>query len=153
MKKTLAILLAVIMLLASFAISFAVFADEPVDPICSACGKQHTSTVRGSCTCCLRCPYLDLSKVVACHKDNNGVTSSYCCGNCTGFYGCTCGQNPDCGCRFCNGTGVEQETDVKPIVPEQTQIHIKELFQTIMHKISEVFDRIFEAAFAVLNVK
>ena len=151
MKKTLSILLAVLMLLATFTIGFAVLAEGDSTACPAGCGKPH-STVASSCSCCLNCPNLDLSKVAACAKDSNGVKKDgFCCANCTGFYDCTCGKN--CNCKFCQGTGDSEETEMKPVIPEQTQVHIKELFQTIIHKISEVFDRIFEAAFAIFNVK
>ncbi len=148
MKKTLAVVLAVVMLFATFAFGFAAFADDT--STCPSCGKPH-SAAPGSCSCCLNCPNLDLSKVCACAKNENGLKGSFCCANCTGFFDCTCGKT--CHCPFCSGDGVAPESELKPIVPEQTQIHIKDLFQNIIKKISEVFDRIFEAAFAVLNIK
>ena len=149
MKKTLSVLLAVLMLFATFAIGFAVFADDAA--VCPAgCGKPH-STTPSSCTCCLNCPNLDMSKVAACAKDENGVKNSFCCANCTGFYDCTCGQT--CNCKFCSGKGDAPESELKPVISEQTQVHIKDLFQNIIHKISEVFDRLFEAAFAIFNIK
>jgi len=149
MKKTLSVLLAVLMLLAALTAGFAVFADEAT-PCPGNCGKPHNAT--GTCSCCLNCPNLDMSKVVACAKNAEGVkTEGFCCANCTGFYNCTCGKT--CGCVYCTGTGNAPESEPKPIVPEQTQNYIKELFQNIIHKISEVFDRMFEVAFAIFNVK
>ena len=149
MKKTLSVLLAVLLLFATFAIGFAVFADDAT-PCPAGCGKPH-STTPSSCTCCLNCPNLDMSKVVACAKDEHGLKNSFCCANCTGFYDCTCGKT--CKCTYCTGTGDAPETELKPVIPEQTQDYIKELFQNIIHKISEVFDRIFEVAFAIFNIK
>ena len=75
----------------------------------------------------------------------------FCCANCTGFYDCTCGKT--CKCEFCQGTGDAADSEMKPIIPEQTQDYIKSLFQNIIHKISEVFDRMFEVAFAIFNIK
>lgn len=150
MKKTLSVLLAALMLLATLTVGFAVFAEESA--VCEFCNKPHTSTENGKCDCCVNCPYLDLSKVVACAKDEHGVKlGSFCCANCTGFYDCTCGKT--CKCTYCTGTGDAPETELKPVIPEQTQDYIKELFQNIIHKISEVFDRIFEVAFAIFNIK
>ncbi len=151
MKKTLSVLLAVLMLLAALTAGFAVFADG--ETTCSFCGKAHTSTEAGKCSCCLNCPYLDMSKVSACAKDANGVKKDggFCCANCTGFYDCTCGKT--CKCEFCQGTGDAADSDLKPLIPEQTQDYIKSLFQNIIHKISEVFDRMFEVAFAIFNIK
>ena len=147
MKKTLSVMLAVLMLLATFTVGFAAFAGDS----CEFCDNPH-STQAGSCTCCLNCPNLDLSKVAACAKGPNGVTTEgFCCANCTGFYDCTCGKN--CKCTFCGGTGDSTGAELKPVIPENTQEYIKDLFQRILGKISEVFDRIFEVAFAVFNIK
>ena len=151
MKKTLSVLLAVLLLFATFAVGFAVFADDADLTVCRGnCGKPHSATP-GTCTCCLNCQNLDMSKVVACAKDENGVKNQFCCANCTGFYDCTCGQT--CGCKFCSGKGDAPETNLEPVISEQTQTRIKDIFQSVIQKISEVFDRIFEVAFAIFNVK
>lgn len=159
MKKFLAILLAAILLLTSFAVTFAVFADgdevtEP-DPVCEYCHQNHTSTVQGKCTCCFSCKYLDFEKVSRCSKDATHVfpPEQRCCSHCTGWYNCTCSMYEDCNCQYCNNQGNPPPTTMGPVVPEDTQIHIKDIFQNIMKKISEVFDRMFEVAFAIFNIK
>ena len=152
MKKTLSVMLAVLMLLATFTVGFAAFAEDT----CEFCGKPHTSTEAGSCTCCLYCQYLDTTKVAGCAKYNGQVIvdeNGRCCANCTGFFDCTCGTTNNCNCPYCSGTGVAPEKELEPIFSENTQEYIKNLFQQILGKIAEVFDRIFEVAFAVFNVK
>lgn len=154
MKKTIAVLLAAIMLLASLAVCFAAFADDVNADTCIYCGNKHSSTNERQCTCCLSCPYLDLEKVAGCRKNANGVTNENpCCDQCTGFYDCTCGTREGCTCKFCNGKGDEPQPEMKPVIDEQSQLHIREIFQSIIKKISEVFDRMFEVAFAVFNIK
>ena len=152
MKKSLSILLAVLLVFATLAVGFAAFAESDDPSVCRGnCGKPHSATP-SSCTCCLNCQNLDMSKVSACAKDADGVKKDgFCCANCTGFYDCTCGKT--CKCKFCQGTGDAEETELKPVIPETTQNYIKDLFQSIIHKISEVFDRMFEVAFAIFNIK
>ena len=154
MKKILAIAVALILLSASLVFVFsALGADgDPEKPtICNACGQKHEySEKNGKCHCCPECAYLDSTYLLDCAKDTNGhFKGSYCCDKCTGIWPCHC----DCGCEFSGERSEEATTTPTAIVPEPAQRNILSIFRNVMSKITEVFDKLFDALFIVFQIK
>ena len=146
MKKTLSVILALVLLMAMCFTAVNVFAEEEV----CECGCADCTKVMNSCHCCAACPYLDLSYLLDCAKDETGhYKGSACCDNCKGIWPCDC----DCGCQYCAG-GDEQAPDpLGPVIPEEQQKTIIQIFQDIMHKLTEVFNNVFGIFFDLLGIK
>lgn len=170
MKKTLALLLAALLLVSVFALSFGVFAQEgpvgdadvyPADPICEFCGQKHTSyddktgTIRlFSCACCVKCDYLDDAALTKCARNDQGhYKGSACCDQCSGIFPCRCAENnSDCDCPYCGA--ISQELDQGPVevVPAKAKNIFTSVFSNVMGKLSDVFEKLFKVIFAVFGV-
>lgn len=150
MKKTIAIILAVLMLAASMTLVFGVFAEDSATEICESCGKAHSKNEDGYCHCCVDCAYLDVTYLLGCAKDENGhFKGSYCCDKCSGIWPCNC----NCGCEFCGTVDEETTTAMQPIIPEPARKNILDIFRNVMSKITEVFDRLFDAIYAIFQIE
>ena len=167
MKKTLALLLAVLTVLSMFTLSLVAFAeDAPIDPnanpICEFCGQRHTSyndaegsIAVGSCRCCLQCDYLDTTALTKCCRDDKGNYSGYkCCDKCTGFFPCLCNENnDDCNCAYCGSKAQQQDGGPVEVVPAKAKNLFSSIFSNVMGKLSEVFNNVFKVLFSVFGVE
>ncbi len=146
MKKALSLFLAVLLILSTFAVSFGVFAEDKVDM--GACTCKDCTQVMNGCHCCAYCPYLDKTYLLSCAKDKDGnFSGSFCCGQCDGIWPC------DCTCDCCKDKDSKPgDSDSKPILtPDQQKDFIKG-FQTVLKKVADVFDMIFDAIFKFLRI-
>lgn len=143
MKKALSVFLAVLMILSSLAVGFGVFAADSAK--CDKCGKDCTK-VPGTCHCCAACDYIDETYLTSCVKDADGhFNGNFCCSKCTGIWPCSCG------CSCCDNF-VDKDDDNGPILtPEQQETFING-FRAVLKKVSDVFDKIFDAIFEFLRI-
>ncbi len=166
MKKTIALLLATLMLVFTFAVSFVVFADdtrvELSENLCEFCGQPHTSYDEAtgtiglySCRCCLQCDYLDNTALTKCARNNEGHYSGFkCCKECTGFFPCLCNEtNPDCDCVYCGAKAQKQDQGPVEVVPAKAKNIFTNVFTNVMGKLSEVFSNLFKVIFAIFGVE
>ncbi len=145
MKKALSILLAVIMILSTFAATCAVFAEDGM----KECTCTNCTRVPNGCHCCVYCPYIDKTVLLSCAKDEAGnFKGSFCCGDCSGIWPCEC----HCGCEACLDRSEEPDPDPEPIIPEAQRKTIIEAFQNALKKVAEVFDKFFNAIFEFLRI-
>lgn len=147
MKKTLSIILAVVMALTACACTFGVFAAGGSNDAL-VCECENCTKIANGCHCCAACPYLDETYLLSCAKDQIGhFKGSFCCSECTGIWPCDC----TCGCEACSVKDDRPDDDFTPIFTETQQKEIVNGFQAIMKKIASVFDNIFNAIFAFLR--
>ena len=162
MKKTLAILLAVLLLASALTIAFAADFD-PIEtgPICESCGNPHTSydaatgTIKPfTCKCCAACDYVDEGALTKCARNAEGHYSGFkCCSACTGIFPCLCVENnPECNCAYCGTKAQEQDQGPVEVVPEKAKNIFTNVFSNVMGKLSDVFSRLFELIFGIFGV-
>lgn len=142
MKKLISVLLAAIMLMSCFAVvSFAAQKAE--------CGCEYGTHVPDQpCHCCLDCPNLDINYLAGCYNEQN---HSFCCSDCTGFNGCTCG----CGCGYCKEGNENLEDDnntLDSVVTEQDKENFVDAFQGVLKKLSDFFNNLFDKIFEFLKI-
>ena len=146
MKKALSLLLAVVLILSTFAVSFAVFAE---DVGMKECTCSNCTRVPNGCHCCAYCPYIDKTFLLSCAKDEDGnFKGSFCCGECSGIWPCDC----HCGCEACENKSQEPDPDPEPIIPEAQRKTFIEAFQSAIKRVAAVFDKIFNAIFEFLRI-
>ncbi|MCM1545157.1 MAG: hypothetical protein NC110_07660 [Ruminococcus sp.] len=153
MKKALSVLLAVIMIVSCFALTFGVFAEETTAQ--SACGVcacgEDCKPVDGKCHCCINCAFLDkryLTHCVTVDEDGNIVTEAKrCCDKCTGIWPCNCGH--DC----CNpDEEIRDDVNNEPIFSDSQQNTITRILKNLIKRFSDAFDNIFNAIFEFLRI-
>ena len=147
MKKIIAVLLAALMLVSSFAMmSYAATYDYPVTGKCTCADKgTHTSV---NCTCCLFCPNINKSLVTTCALQSIGNDTLYlCCVNCTGFYDC------QCGCPCCENKDINSgDSNMGDYITDQDKQNFVDGFQAILAKISGFFDDLWETIKSFLRI-
>ena len=142
MKKTLAVILSVLMILSSFSLGIGVFAEDRQ----KVCTCEDCTKIENGCHCCVYCPYLDKTYLTSCVQDEKGnFVESFCCGECTGIWPCHCGH-PCCDPNEDPGKGDG------PIFTPSEQEDIVRIFQNIIGKIAAVFDKLFDALFEFLRL-
>ena len=151
MKRIMSILLVALMLMSCLVCTLGVFAEEAnYTCTCADCKKTP------DCRCCIYCNYT--AKRMSCVATHGGANGEavYCCSRCTGFLGCTCGDNVElCDCEACkleNQNGQDPYSGNTQIVDSDTQKTIIEIFQNVLSKISGVFDKLFDAIFEFLRI-
>ncbi|MCM1364194.1 MAG: hypothetical protein NC122_07160 [Faecalibacterium sp.] len=151
MKKTLAVILAVMMMFSCFAVSLGVFAEETtaVADECT-CGCEDCIAEKGACHCCIYCKYLDKRYLTDCvvvdSKGNIDFENSFCCDECTGIWPCRCGH--DC----CNTKEVVDKNNGDPILTPGQQQTLTMVFQNIIKRFADAFDSLFQAIFDFLRI-
>ena len=154
MRKIISLVLAVLMLFSAMAVS----ASAANECTCDDHVKEST------CHCCIYCPENpSFAYVTPCHKyyGDDGkyhLKDSYCCGDCSGFVN----NNRQCGCdcSCCqidiNGNFVTGSDPIggvwEEIWDEEAQDNFVTGFQAILKRISDVFDKIFDAIFEFLRL-
>ena len=141
MKKIISVLLAAIMLMSCFAVvSFA------ADGSCGCPAGTHIANQ--PCHCCLDCPNLDINYLAGCYNEQK---NSFCCIDCTGFNGCTCG----CGCGYCKKGNENIDDDnntLDNVVTEQDKENFVSGFQSVLKKLSDFFNDLFDKIFEFLKI-
>lgn len=145
MRKIISVILATLML-------FSVMAVSASAEGCS-CGipeDEHDNF----CLCCFYCPGLPDGRKLSCARDGG-----FCCYDCQGFLGAdgTCGCNCDCCVLNEDGTTGGNNNDpiggeLEDIWGEEEQENFVDGFQGVLKKISDVFDKIFDAIFKFLRL-
>ncbi len=151
MKKTLAVVLAVIMMLSCFTVGFGVFAvdEEEITPVTKAVVCNCTDCVgetEGKCHCCIACPYLDKRYVTDCVVFNADGTFTFCCDNCTGIWPCKCGH------ECCRTDETIDDPAGEPILTPGQQQSVISGFQNLMKIFTSIFDRLFNAVLEFLRI-
>ncbi|MBQ8029578.1 MAG: hypothetical protein IJ262_09285 [Clostridia bacterium] len=146
MKKALSVILAVVMILSTFAVSFAAFATYTPDPAPVCTHEEHAAD--GECVCCVYCPYVDKGKILSCCRDENGnFSGSFCCYECVGLWPCNC----ECDCCV-SSLDADVDTNGDPIFTEEQQDQIVNAFQKILKIVSDAFNKFFDAIFEFLRL-
>lgn len=170
MKKSISVLLALIMLFSCFSMvaSAAYYEGEMVAVgydvdgsvihqyrVTSDCTCENAAHLNSEeCHCCVKCPNLDISYLTKCATENNedgeiGFDGSVCCEDCTGIWGCNC----KCACCGEKDQDLEDNNhNIGDIWDEQDQQDFISSFQAILKKISDAFDKFFDAIFAFLRI-
>lgn len=170
MKKSISVLLALVMLFGCFAMtaSAAVTGGEwvPVGydvdgayiyqyKLYGTCTCENADHFNGEkCHCCVFCPNLDDSYLTKCAIENNengetGFDGTVCCEECTGIWPCNC----KCSCCGEKDQDLDDNNNnIDDIWDEQDQENFVNGFQAILKKISDAFDRFFDAIFAFLRL-
>lgn len=140
MKKVISVFLAALMLMACVSVS-----GMAADGVCNCPEGVHVS--EGVCDCCVYCPNPDKSAWNACYRDNG----AFCCADCDGIYPCGC----DCGCKACAAGDqyVEDgDNNMDDYITDQDKENFVDGFQAVLKKISDFFDKIFDAIFEFLRI-
>ena len=146
MKKTLSILLTVLMIALSF--TFLVSAEDA--PVCNC--YDHQASPAYSCKCCFYCDNLNVNAVTPCMKDGNGVKKDAdgfvvetCCGFCDGWReGCHC----DCECCPKGTTSNDQNNE---LLDDNQKEQVVNGFQKVLARFREFFDNLFNTIFEFLR--
>lgn len=154
MRKIISVILAVLMLFSVMAVS-----ASAAMGVCK-CDDHKADT---TCHCCINCPENpSFGYVTPCHKTMvNGkyeLVETFCCDDCKGFIDndFKCGCNCDCCKLNADGTigssglaigGVWEE-----VWDEEAQEEFVTGFQAVLKRISDVFDKIFNAIFEFLRL-
>ena len=148
MKKVISVLLAVLMIFSVMAVS----ASAADGAICN-CGNHDDAKGQG-CYCCINCPAIPANHRFTCTRVE-GNTYVTCCTKCPGYFGatftaCTC----NCGCNACgeNASSSGDGSILDNVVTEKDKENFVDGFQAILKKISDVFDRFFNAIFEFLRI-
>ena len=153
MRKIISLVLAMLMLFSVMAVPASAAAE------CNCDDHVKSST----CHCCIYCPENpSFAYVTPCHKEyvdgKYVLLETYCCENCTGFINNKglCG----CNCRCCSlgidGTVGDLSDPIggywDEIWDEEAQDNFVTGFQAVLKKISDAFDKIFNAIFEFLRL-
>ena len=172
MKKSLSILLALIMLLGCFSmvasaanregewvkvgydiVTGDIMQFEFTNTECTCPVNDHTAR-----NCCVFCPNLDIGLLTSCATDSYkegadkvGFDGTVCCEECTGIWPCYCG------CECCKKDLEDQDvTDndntLGEIITDEDKDNFVKGFQSILKVISDAFDKFFDAIFAFLRI-
>ena len=153
MRKIISVLLAILMIFSVMTVAASAESAVRCD-----CGN-HDDSLGATCYCCVNCPELPANYRFACVK-KEGDKYVTCCERCDGYYGavfgkCTCSDSPDCDCTFCASSGEDADDDssyLDKVVSEQDKENFVDGFQAVLKKISDVFDRFFDAIFSFLKL-
>ena len=152
MKKIISVVLAALMLFSVMAVSVSAVG------VCS-CGipeDQHDN----NCLCCVYCPGIPQGRIVSCAK-KVGDEYTFCCVDCRGFIDATgkCGCSAACACCVLNDDGTIGGTigdgvlgGIEDVWGEEQQENFVTGFQAVLKKISDAFDRFFDAIFTFLKL-
>ncbi len=154
MRKIISVILAVLMLFSAMAVS-----ASAASGVCNCDDHKADST----CHCCIYCPENpSFAYVTPCHKEyKNGkyvLKDTYCCGDCDGFIDNNgkCGCNCKCCALDIDGTVGDLRDPIggywNDIWDEEAQQSFVDGFQAILKRISDVFDKIFDAIFEFLRL-
>ena len=148
MKKIISVLLAVLMIFSVMAVS----ASAADGAMCN-CGN-HNFDNPTNCYCCINCPTIPENHRFTCTRVE-GTTYVTCCPKCPGYFGatytvCTC----NCGCNACgeNASTNGDSSILDGVVSDKDKENFVDGFQAILKKISDVFDRFFNAIFEFLRI-
>ena len=154
MRKIISVILAALMLFSVMAVS-----ASAAGGVCNCDDHVADST----CHCCVYCPENpSFAYVTPCHKEyKNGkyvLKDTYCCSDCRGMIN----NNGECGCACdcctLNGDGTIGISktpiagDWADVWDEEAQQSFIDGFQAILKRISDVFDKIFDAIFEFLRL-
>ena len=153
MRKIISVILAMLMLFSVMAVS------ASATEVCDC--DDHIE--ESSCHCCIYCPENPTyAYVTPCHKEYvNGqweLTDTFCCYDCRGIINNNgeCGCNCDCCTLNGDGTIGTSNTPIggywEEIWDEEAQESFVDGFQAILKRISDVFDKIFNAIFEFLRL-
>lgn len=147
MKKTLSVILALVMIMSCASVAFAV----PLTGECTCDGHVDTK-----CRCCIFCPNFDegvKSDCVTITVVGGERKIDACCENCNGKFTCNCAKYYDCGCADCNGESKEGDgsNDNVLLTPEQQEEFVNG-FQKIIKIIADAFNKFFDAIFEFLRI-
>ena len=170
MKKSLSVLLALVMLFGCFSmVASAKYYDGEMVPVKETInGLEYQYKVTSECTCenadhfdgkkchcCVKCPNLDISYLTKCATENNengevGFDGTVCCEDCTGItWGC------NCGCVCCGEKDQnldDNKNNIGDFITDEDKQSFVDGFQAILKKISDAFDAFFDAIFAFLKI-
>lgn len=169
MKKSLSVLLALVMLFGCFSMVASakyyegemVAVKQTIDGfeyqyrVTSECTCENADHFEGkSCHCCVKCPNLDASYLTKCATENNadgetGFDGTVCCEDCTGIWPC------NCLCACCGEKDQDLEdnkNNIDDIWGPEEQENFVNGFQAILKKISDAFDKFFDAIFEFLRL-
>ena len=145
MKKTLSVILALVMLMSCCVVAFAADGCD-----CDDCTKS------AGCHCCIYCPYLNEDYILQCAQVevvDGEKQVVLCCAHCTGTWPCSCGLNSNCGCATCNGSSLDaNDGKGEPLVPEDMQDDFVSGFQKIIKIVADAFNKFFDAIFEFLRI-
>ena len=152
MRKIISVILAALMLFSVMAVS----ASAAAECTCGIPAEDHDNF----CLCCIYCPGLPQGRITSCAEKQADGTYKKCCGSCEGYLGADgkCGCSCDC-CAVnedgttggSNGLG-SIAGDLEDVWDEDAQNNFVDGFQAVLKKISDVFDRIFDAIFEFLRL-
>ncbi len=169
MKKSLSILVAIVMLFSCFAMtaSAAITGREMVAVDEDINGYIYQYKLYGDCTCtdaahfdgeachcCVFCPNLDDSYLTKCATENNepgetGFDGTVCCEECEGIWPCNC----KCACCSDKNQDLEDnKNNIDDYWGEEQQEDFVNGFQAILKRISDAFDKFFDAIFEFLRL-
>lgn len=152
MRKIISVVLAALMLFSVMAVCVSAVGT------CN-CGPAHVGG--NNCLCCVYCDGLPQGRIVSCAKMNADDEYEFCCKNCQGFIGRDgkCGCTEDCKCCVLkeDGTTGGSTSDaiggaIEDVWGEEQQKSFVESFQAILKKISDAFDKFFDAIFEFLKI-
>ncbi len=142
MKRSISLLLAIIMMISMLSIGF----TSSAVGTCEYCGKTCTE-IPGTCTCCAWCDYLNTDYLLPCAKSDSGhFTGQTCCSYCVGTLPC------DCNCACCSESALAPEDeDWDSILPDDVQETLYSVFQDVLNVFEELFDSFFEVIYNMLG--
>lgn len=170
MKKIISVLLSVVLAFSCMALTASAleFADEPVNAgdvdnanmpvlqykVLGTCDHHlGDEAFTGACKCCVLCPNIDVSNLSNCARGTKadgsvGFDGYLCCTECTGMWGCNCG----CACCTLDHDIEDNENTLGDIWGEEEQENFIDAFQSVLKRISDAFDKFFDAIFAFLRL-
>ena len=170
MKKSLSVLLALVMLFGCFSMvaSAKYYEGEMVAVgydvdgseihqyrVTSECTCENAAHFNGEdCHCCVKCPNLDISYLTRCATENNldgetGFDGTVCCEDCKGIWPC------NCKCECCGEKDQnldDNKNNFGDFITDDDKDQFVNGFQAILKRISDAFDAFFDAIFAFLRI-
>lgn len=169
MKKIIAVLLSVVLAFSCMALTASALqfdeegefvgdvndANMPVAQykVLGECEHHYEGSSTGACKCCVLCPKVDVSSLSNCARGTKadgtiGFDGYLCCTKCTGMWGCNCG----CACCGIDHDIEDNNNNIGDIWGEEEQENFVNAFQAILKKISDAFDKFFDAIFEFLRL-
>ena len=146
MRKIISVILVALML-------FSVVAISASAALCE-CGNHKVVGRDEYCNCCINCPNLNTSLLFGCATQVNGKIVP-CCSACVGFSTGVKKCNCVCDCDFCRdiNDGYDPDADSGVFDDFIQEDNTTSVFQGILRRLSDVFDRIFGILFGILGIK
>lgn len=123
--------------------------------VLGSCRCHGDGSHTGDCNCCVLCPNIPASKLSNCARStepigigNSAFDGYLCCTECTGMWGCNCG----CACCGLDHDQKDNENTLGDIWGEEEQENFIDAFQSVLKRISDAFDKFFDAIFAFLRL-